>query len=46
MCAPVVVVEYVGGAFEVVDGAGDFEDPVIGAGAHVHALSPSTAIEN
>ena len=38
MCAPAVVVEDVGGAFEVGDGAGDFEDAVIGAGAHVHAL--------
>ena len=33
-----VVVEDVGGAFEVGDGAGDFEDAVVGASAHVHAL--------
>ena len=33
-----MVVEDVGGAFEVGDGAGDFEDAVVGAGAHVHAL--------
>ena len=33
-----VVVEDVGGAFEVGDGAGDFEDAVVGPGAHVHAL--------
>ena len=38
MCAPAVVVEDVGGAFEVGNGAGDFEDAVVGAGAHVHAL--------
>ena len=38
MCAPVVVVEDVGGAFEVGDGAGDFEDAVVGAGTHVHAF--------
>ena len=28
MCAPVVVVEYVGAGLEVGDGAGDFEDAV------------------
>ena len=33
-----VVVEDVGAGFEVGDGAGDFEDAVVGAGAHVHAL--------
>ena len=33
-----VVVEDVGGAFEVGDGAGDFEDAIVGAGAHVHAF--------
>ena len=33
-----VVVEDVGGAFEVGDGAGDFEDAVVGSRAHVHAL--------
>ena len=33
-----VVVEDVCGAFEVGDGAGDFEDAVVGAGAHVHAF--------
>ena len=38
MCAPVVVVEDVGGAFEVGDGAGDFEDAVVGPRAHVHAF--------
>jgi len=35
---PAVVVEDVGGAFEVGDGAGDFEDAVVGAGGHVHAF--------
>ena len=38
MCAPVVVVEDVGGAFEVGDGAGDFEDAVVGSRRHVHAF--------
>ena len=38
MCAPVVVVEDVGAGFEVGDGAGDFEDAVVGPRAHVHAL--------
>ena len=38
MCAPVVMVEDIGSAFEVGDGAGDFEDAVVGAGAHVHAF--------
>ena len=33
-----VVVEDVGAGFEVGDGAGDFEDAVVGAGAHVHAF--------
>ena len=33
-----MVVEDVGGAFEVGDGAGDLEDAVIGPRAHVHAL--------
>ena len=33
-----VVVEDVGGAFEVGDGAGDFEDAVVGPCAHVHAF--------
>ena len=33
-----MVVEDVGGAFEVGDGAGDFEDAVIGPRAHVHAF--------
>ena len=33
-----VVVEDVGGAFEVGDGAGDFEDAVVGSRAHVHAF--------
>ena len=33
-----VVVEDVGGAFEVGDGAGDFEDAVVGSRAHVHAV--------
>ena len=33
-----VVVEDVGGAFEVGDGAGDLEDAVVGSRAHVHAL--------
>ncbi len=40
-----VVVEDVGGAFEVGDGAGevgdgagDFEDAVVGSGRHVHAF--------
>ena len=32
------VVEDVGAGFEVGDGAGDFEDAVVGAGGHVHAL--------
>ena len=34
MCAPVVVVEDVGADFEVSDGAGDFEDAVVGPCAH------------
>ena len=38
MCAPVVVVEDVGAGLEVSDGAGDFEDAVVGTGAHVHAF--------
>ena len=38
MCAPVVVVEDVGAGLEVGDGAGDFEDAVVGAGTHVHAF--------
>ena len=38
MCVPAVVVEDVDGAFEVGDGAGDFEDAVVGPGAHVHAV--------
>jgi len=38
MCVPAVVVEDVGGAFEVGDGAGDLEDAVVGAGTHVHAF--------
>ena len=38
MCAPDVVVEDVGGALEVGDGAGDLEDAVVGAGAQVHAF--------
>ena len=38
MRAPDVVVEDVGGALEVGDGAGDFEDAVVGPRAHVHAL--------
>ena len=33
-----MVVEDVGAGFEVGDGAGDFEDAVVGAGGHVHAL--------
>ena len=33
-----VVVEDVGAGLEVGDGAGDFEDAVVGAGAHVHAF--------
>ena len=33
-----MVVEDVGGAFEVGDGAGDLEDAVVGARAHVHAV--------
>jgi len=33
-----VVVEDVGAGFEVGNGAGDFEDAVVGAGRHVHAL--------
>ena len=33
-----VVVEDVGTGFEVGDGAGDFEDAVIGPRAHVHAF--------
>jgi len=33
-----VVVEDVGAGFEVGDGAGDFEDAVVGSRAHVHAL--------
>jgi hypothetical protein len=33
-----VVVEDVGGAFEVGDSAGDFEDAVVGAGGHVQAF--------
>ena len=33
-----MVVEDVGGAFEVGDGAGDFEDAVVGPCAHVHAF--------
>ena len=33
-----VVVEDVGGAFEVGDGAGDLEDAVVGASRHVHAV--------
>ena len=37
MCAPDVVVEDVGAGFEVGDGAGDFEDAVVGAGRHVRA---------
>ena len=36
MCAPVVVGEDVVAAFEVGDGAGDFEDAVVGPGAYVH----------
>ena len=38
MCAPVVVVEDVGAGLEVGDGAGDFEDAVVGSRAHVHAF--------
>ena len=30
--------------FEVGDGAGDFEDAVVGAGAHVHALHGVTEV--
>ena len=37
-----VVVEDVGGAFEVGDGAGDFEDAVVGSRAHVHAFHDFT----
>ena len=33
-----VVVEDVGDGLEVGDGAGDFEDAVVGPRAHVHAL--------
>ena len=33
-----VVVEDVGGAFEVGDGAGDLEDAVVSPRAHVHAF--------
>ena len=33
-----MVVEDVGAGFEVGDGAGDFEDAVIGPRTHVHAL--------
>ena len=33
-----VVVEDVGAGLEVGDGAGDFEDAVVGAGRHVHAF--------
>ena len=33
-----VVVEDVGGALEVGDGASDFEDAVVGASRHVHAF--------
>ena len=33
-----VVVEDVGAGLEVGDGAGDFEDAVVGSRAHVHAL--------
>ncbi len=33
-----VVVEDVGAGFEVGDGAGDFEDAVVGPGTHVHAF--------
>ena len=33
-----VVVEDVVAAFEVGDGAGDFEDAVVGSRAHVHAF--------
>ena len=38
MCAPAVVVEDVGAGLEVGDGAGDFEDAVVGPRAHVHAF--------
>ena len=38
MCAHDVVVEDVGAAFEVGNGAGDFEAAVVGASAHVHAF--------
>ena len=38
MCAPAVMVEDVGSDLEVGDGAGDFEDAVVGASGHVHAL--------
>ena len=33
-----VVVEDVSAGLEVGDGAGDFEDAVVGSGTHVHAL--------
>ena len=33
-----MVVEDVGGALEVGDGAGDFEDAVVGPRGHIHAL--------
>ena len=33
-----VVVEDVGAGLEVSDGAGDFEDAVVGAGAHVEVV--------
>ena len=33
-----VVVEDVGAGLEVGDGAGDFEDAVVGPGTHVHAF--------
>ncbi len=39
MCAPAKVVEDIkGGTLEVGDGAGDFEDVVMGPRTHVHAL--------
>ena len=38
----VVVVENVGGALEVGDGAGNFEDAVVGAGGHIHAFHDAT----
>jgi len=41
MCAPVVVVDAFGAGLEVGDGAGDFEDAVVGSSGHVYTLYDS-----